>query len=180
MKLICLIFFAIVCAACNVGSPTKYRPHFVVDQLEHYSIKLSSGEEMKLIEAESLSDKEIRLNDVVIQPEREKIADTIRLIGLEKIGFTKKEVHRSKFESINKLFCEKEHKQDMLSTTCIPFYRDVLIFRNKGKIVVAAKVCFDCGHHIISGTKYNTNSFGQSGDYEKLQNLLYENHSIRN
>ena len=169
MKLIGFILFAFILAGC---SPSKCKPYFEFDQLEHYSIITSYAQEIKLIEMDSLSPDELRLNDVLIQPERTKLADTVSLMDLEKIGFVKKNIESSKFKLINSLFCDKKH-EEILSKSCVPFYRDILIFRRNSRIVGTAKICFGCGHHVIAGTVVNTNDFGQAGDYERLQKLLY-------
>ncbi|HLO37408.1 MAG TPA: hypothetical protein VK173_02900 [Lacibacter sp.] len=166
MKLTCLISVVLL------NHPSKYRQYFEFDELDHYSIRISHDKEIKLIERDSLSSEEIRLNDVLLQPERTKLADTTNLIGLEKIGFAKKKIHPSKFQAINSLFSEKQHNE-ILSAACIPFYRDILIFRSKGKIVGTAKICFECNFHVIAGANMNTDDFGQSGDYERLYQLLY-------
>ena len=55
----------------------------------------------------------------------------------------------------------------------VAFYRDILVFKKENKTVGVAKVCFGCSQSIITGTKLNTQEFGQSGDYGRLKKLLY-------
>jgi hypothetical protein len=59
-----------------------------------------------------------------------------------------------------------------MGIACIAIYRDILVFRNHGKICGIAKVCFKCGIHVIVGTESKTDEFGQAGDYNKLNQLL--------
>lgn len=165
--LICLI-------ACNSKPKNNCKPYFEFDELEHYSITTTLEVERRLSIRDSLSPLELKLNDVLLQPKRAKLADTVNLLNLEAIGFKKQSIPASKFNSINQFFCEKNY-EELVSTACIPVYRDVLIFKRQNKIIGTAKICFDCGYHVIAGAKVNTDAFGQYGDYEKLQKLLYQN-----
>lgn len=164
--LICLI-------ACNNKPKNNCKPYFEFDELEHYSINISIDEEMRLMERDSLSYKELWLNDVLFQRKPATLADSSLLINLEKVGFLKQMVNASSYEAINTVFCEKKHKESF-ATSCIAVYRDVLIFKKKGKIIGTAKICFECLYHIIAGTTANTDDFGQSGDYQRLKKLLYQ------
>lgn len=167
-----LLFVLYFLLGCNTNSKSNCKPYFEFDELNHYFIDISPGEEIKLMEIDSLSKDELWLNDVLLQPKRTKLADTISLLNLETIGFAKQIIPASKFSSINQIFCEKNYEQ-LVSTACVPVYRDVLIFKMQSKIIGTAKICFDCGYHVITGAKVNTDAFGQFGDYEKLHKLLY-------
>ena len=90
---------------------------------------------------------------------------------LEKIGYKRSVIDKSKFASINKIFAEKSVKEKY-ETGCRNVYRDIFLFKKSNKIIGTAKICFSCGAHQIKGTKRNTDNFGQDGDYEKLENLL--------
>lgn len=171
-----LVLF-IILTGCKNRDVSK--PYFDFDDLEHYSLSLDSETERRLFSTGSLNSNDSALSRVLFQDIPSILADSLILEDLDKIGFTRKSVKRSKFDTIKSIFCWAKYKDEPLYK-CEPVYRDILIFKQKGRTVGTAKVCFDCGHHIIAGTKYNTNSFGQSGDYEKLQNLLYENYSNRN
>lgn len=173
MKLFPPSFFAIVFfMACNTKPKKICKPYFQFDLIEHYSIEISFDEEMKLMELDSLSKAELRLNDVLFQSQRTKLEDTVHLKNLEEIGFVKRNVAISKFEAVNQLFCEKNH-EELTSTACIQVYRDVLLFKRKGQIIGTVKVCFDCGDHVIAGVNVNTYDFGQEGDYRRLKTILY-------
>jgi hypothetical protein len=159
--------------SCNSKPKTNCKPYFEFDAIEHYSIKISFEDEMRLMERDSLSLDELKLNDVLFQRKPARLVDSSLLLNLQKIGFVKRIINASSFEAINTIFCERKHKES-LATSCIAVYRDVLIFKKQDKIIGTAKICFDCWYHVIAGTSVNTDDFGQSGDYEKLQKLLYE------
>lgn len=93
------------------------------------------------------------------------------LKSMDKIGYNKKEIPKSKFPEIDKIFIEKTVSESS-TYACIAVYRDILIFKNKGKIIGIAKICFSCHQHIIIGTKINDENFGQNGDYKKLKVIL--------
>jgi len=92
---------------------------------------------------------------------------------MDKIGYNKKEIPKKKFTEIDKIFTEKTINENS-SYTCIPIYRDILVFKNIGKVIGIAKICFSCRQHRIIGTDLNNDNFGQNGDYEKLEALLNE------
>ena len=175
MKQFSFFLFVLICLiACNSKPKNNCKPYFEFDELEHYFIEISDDYQLKLMERDSLSEKELRLNDVLIQRKPEQLSDFHVVSDLEAIGFTKKNVGASKFETINEIFCERKHIESV-SAACIPIYRDVLIFKRKNKIVGIAKICFGCMHHVIAGANGNTIEFGQSGDYDRLYKLLYQN-----
>lgn len=164
--------------SCNSKPKTNCKPYFEFDAIEHYSIKISVEEEMRLMERDSLSLHELQLNDVLFQRKPARLVDSSLLLNIEQIGFVKRIINASLFEAINTIFCEREHKES-LATSCIPVYRDVLIFKKQGKIICTAKICFECWYHVIAGTSVNTDEFGQSGDYEKLKEILYSNIKVQ-
>jgi hypothetical protein len=102
------------------------------------------------------------------------LSDTGILSGIEKLGFVKQEVPRTKFGELDRIFCERKHK-DPIALSCIAIYRDILVFRKNGRITGTTKICFGCLQHVIAGTTRNTSEFGQSGDYNKLKFLLHLN-----
>jgi hypothetical protein len=91
--------------------------------------------------------------------------------SLEMLGFKKVQLPESKFEKINEVFCARKHDYASYAA-CIPTYRDILIFKKRNKTVATARICFECGLHDIRGTSQNTEEFGQSGDYDKLEEVL--------
>ena len=174
MKQVSFSLLVLICiVACHSKPKNNCKPYFEFDELEHYSINISIEEEMRLMERDSLSSEELWLNDVLFQRKPATLADSSLLINLEKIGFVKRIVNTSSFEAINTVFCAKKHKE-FFATSCIAVYRDVLIFKKKGKIIGTAKICFECLYHVIAGTISNTDDFGQSGDYQRLKKLLYQ------
>lgn len=99
------------------------------------------------------------------------LSDTISFLGIEKFGFTKKEIQKDKLNQLNNIFCERKHDQ-AIYTLCAAVYRDILIFKRQGETIGFARVCFDCGDSIIAGTEKDWSEFGQSGDFQRLGAIL--------
>ncbi|MDF2438494.1 MAG: hypothetical protein K0Q95_2870 [Bacteroidota bacterium] len=181
LSLNCLILLSLL--ACNTSTETinktigienkGCKPYFDFDKIEHYYLNIS---EDKVYNPDSINDKtekEKRKLDLLTNlASPQKLADTSEFANLESFDFTKAEVPSAKFDLINGLFCEKTHENAQYSA-CAPVYRDILIFRKDAKIVGMAKICFTCDQHVIVGTTRNTEEFGQSGDYDKLKNILH-------
>ncbi len=106
--------------------------------------------------------------------QHDTLADTPIFKNMEKIGFKKTKISSNKFKKLNQIFCERKH-EEALYTTCSVIYRDILVFKEKGKIIGVAKICFECDKSVIIGTNNDTEEFGQSGDYGKLYKILHEN-----
>ncbi len=100
------------------------------------------------------------------------ITDISFLTKIKNLGYKKIIIEDSKNKELKNIFRFKKNTI-IDSFACPAIYRDILVFKLKGKIVGIAKICFSCRHHHIVGTKLNTEQFGQGGDYEKLYELLY-------
>jgi len=147
-------------------------PYFDFDKVEHYSIIIEEKEFWKMYEKKKKTVDEKKLIELILGYSKETISDTVILNDMVKAGYKKSDIAESKLKPLRALFCERKHKDAMYSG-CAPYFRDILIFKRKIAVVGIAKICFTCGHSVIVGSKLNTMEFGQSGDYERLQKLLY-------
>ncbi|MDP2385551.1 MAG: hypothetical protein Q8M29_04215 [Bacteroidota bacterium] len=138
--------------------------YFEFDEIVHYNIE---------IEQEQLSKKNRRLGEILMQNVPDSISDTLFLKELDTLSFQMKTLNPDLYDDIGDLFRVKENA-DSIFAACIPMYRDILVFKKSHKVVGIAKVCFECDLNHIVGAKYNSELFGQNGDYEKLQKLLYQ------
>lgn len=147
----------------------KCQPYFSFDQVDHYYYSISESE---LFEDEKMSTKETARYEFLVEDKLNKLSDTIYIKELIKLNFVKKEISEIEFDTLSQIFCERKHA-NALYAMCMPIYRDILVFKNKNKTIGLAKICFECGQSIIAGTNSNTEEFGQSGDFGKLQKLLH-------
>lgn len=147
----------------------KCQPYFSFDQVDHYYYSISESE---LFEDDKMSTKEMARYEFLVEDKLNKLSDTIYIKELIKLNFVKNEVTKNKFEALNQIFCERKHVNSF-ELSCMPIYRDILVFKDKNKTIGLAKICFECGQSIIAGTTSNTEEFGESGDFGKLQKLLH-------
>lgn len=176
------VVFLIIMFGCNnnsdrkkiVSTETQFvcKPYFQFDQVEHYFLDIDEDKIWELEEKEVRSEKENIQLELLIEYTPDKLSDSIFIKDLEKIDFVKTDIKADKFEQLNKIFCERKHKESF-ATSCIAIYRDILVFKWNNKITGIAKICFDCDREVITGTTLNTSEFGQSGDYRKLYKILH-------
>ena len=152
--------------------PTICKPYFIYDNVEHYYIDISEGDELQLENKKKKTGSEKKLLDLLIQDSPYTLADTPVLKNIVEIGFIRKDLPTGKLQKIKDLFCERKIIE-VLSLTCDAVYRDILIFKQQNNIVGTAKICFKCNQIVIAGTSGETEDFGQSGEFTELYNLLH-------
>jgi hypothetical protein len=144
---------------------------FDYDELIYYKSEIEENKLRKVDENKHKSELDWLKYNVILRDMPKSINDTAFINKLEKLGYSKIEVGKKKFEEINKIFIEKKH-YDISATACDYVFRDILIFKHKSKTIGIAKICFGCSGNQIVGTKANTEEFGMDGDYEKLKEIL--------
>jgi hypothetical protein len=154
--------------SCGLEDKVYY---YDFDKITHYSINIGESEFFEIVGKNSKSKKEQLLINILLNETPTTIRDTLFLNKLNDIGFVEKTISKGRYENIKEIFCEKTHFKNE-ATSCIAVYRDILVFKKNSKIVGIAKICFECGKDYMVGTNANTSEFGQSGDYEKLYELL--------
>jgi len=143
---------------------------FDFDKIDHYRVTemLPLDKENNSIEVEN---KEI-LSEIVYKKTPKKLNGVSFINNLNKITTKKQEIPASDFNDIKEIFKEQSCS-NTIAMSCISVYRDILVFYKRNKIIGIAKICFNCKDHHIIGTTSNTSNFGQCGDYEKLNKILY-------
>lgn len=189
MKLFILIIFYITIIGCKseIKNPNNIKGNiaqkikqtekgdvfFDYDEIDFYNIDFDEGRSVELIQNREKSNDDKLKYQIILGETPENIKDTAFLKQIKDIGFKCKKIKSDKFKSINKIFIEKNISDDY-AFGCAPVYRDILIFKKKGKIIGIAKICFSCQQNIIIGTKANTKNFGHNGDYGRLRSILYQ------
>lgn len=139
---------------------------FNYDEVEHFHLELANG----ALENIAIESRFKSLLEVLTQPIT-SISDSAFFSTLYTYPFKKKLIPNTKFASLDSIFQVKNNISSEPSL-CLPTFRDIIIFKKDEHVVGIAKICFECEQHSIVGTKQNTDDFGQSGDYEKLAQLL--------
>ncbi len=173
-----LIYLIVVFGCKNGNSPkiaeveNQCNPYFYFDKVEHYFLDMEEDSLWEIEEKTEKTDKEIKQLELLIQYTPDKLEDTTYLIDLEKLDFVKTNIDSNKFEQLNSIFCKRKHKE-VIAMSCIAIYRDILVFKRDNKTIGIAKLCFDCDRYVITGTSLNSDDFGQSGDFQRLYEVLH-------
>ena len=161
----------------NFGcTSNNHKNYFEFDNIEYYRLDsnyIELSKNIKVIEdKDSLKIENFEFN-IIHGYKPNGISDKNFQEKLLQIGYFKKTIEPKYYNEINSIFSEKK-VVDSYSMGCIPWFRDILIFKNKGNISGIAKICFKCRQSIIRGTIKNVENFGQDGDFEKLSKILIE------
>lgn len=176
-----LILFSFKSAERFVSDSTaKCKPYFHFDQVLHYKFVLPEDESFTSMEdyvLDSIEDhaertkvagiRKFLLDDQILN----QLTDTTAFVGMQQFGFEKIEISKELFGKLNQIFCDRPHKEYNVKM-CIPVFRDLLVFKLNNKTVGYARLCFGCDVEVIVGSTQNTGGFGQSGDFNKLKELL--------
>jgi hypothetical protein len=146
-------------------SDTVCIPYFQYDRVEHYYIGIAKGVPLPKLSNEE--NKRLALLTRESDP-----FDTTIFFNLHVLGYVQTDLPGELFSRLNEIFCFRKH-QTISIGRCMPVFRDILLFNKDNRIVGTARICFECGEHVITGTPIHTETFGQSGDYRKLYELLH-------
>lgn len=152
----------------KIGIGKKF---FEYDEIDYYVNDYDESKISDLDENQSKSVNDSLKIGIILGKIPKDISDLDFINKLEKFGYKKSIVDKSKFSEIDKIFIEKTNTNNVFSA-CIYVYRDILIFKKQGKVIGTAKICFGCMANEITGTHANTKNFGQEGDYDILEKLM--------
>jgi hypothetical protein len=143
----------------------KY-PFYDFDKVEHYKSNLTFEQEKYLRRTDTVGFK------ILMEKYPKEINDSIFYRKLIQ-NYSEMKVEPNLNSTISEIYSEK-YGGEGLAFACDPFYRDILIFKKRNKIVGVSKVCFECGENWTIGSKRDVSLFGQNEDYEKLKKILYK------
>lgn len=87
------------------------------------------------------------------------------------LGYKRSEVRKRDFAQLDAIFvCAPVDNR--IVTSCIPIYRDILIFRKRKEVIKIVQLCFECQQSHFIGPWKDISSFGQRGEFKKLKALL--------
>ncbi|MBS1556252.1 MAG: hypothetical protein JSU09_15135 [Bacteroidetes bacterium] len=149
-------------------------PYFIYDAIEHYHSTISDSVLSRLFEEKYLTQNERRLLNFVVDYEYDRLLDTVSLKDIKSLGFSQKDILQSRFKVIDDIMCQsfEPNDDDIDIRFCIPYYRDVLVFKTNGFITGYAKICFTCQQYMFVGTTKNTWEFDSKEKFEALQEIL--------
>jgi hypothetical protein len=184
-NILLFIIFSLTLLSCNTPTEKINTPiiestptskivgpkFFTYDSIDYYLNDYDEEKLSDLYDNQSKSVLDSIKMGVLLGDIPKSISDLSFINWLDKIGYKKSSLDKSKFPQIDSIFVEKS-PTDIIVAACIQVYRDILIFKKNGKVIGTAKICFDCDDHQIYGTKVKTDYFGQNGDFGRLANLL--------
>jgi hypothetical protein len=172
--LLFLTIFLFNCQSDNTNMDTDNKTgklFFDYDAIDYYFNNIDELHSPELYDNHNTSADDSIRTKVIIGNTPKDIADLAFIDKLEAFGYSKSSVDTSLFKAINEVFSEKP-PGNTLVRGCIYIYRDILVFKKKGKVIGTAKICFACGDAQIKGTTAYTDMFGQNDDYERLEKAL--------
>lgn len=176
MKTLILLFLTIFLFSCqsdnnNVDTDNKAgKLFFDYDAIDYYFNNVDEHNHELYDNHNTSADDSIRTS-VILGFTPIDINDLSFIDKLEAFGYSKTSINPSAFKTINEFFSEKP-PGNTLVRGCIYIYRDILIFKKKGKVIGTTKICFACGDAQIKGSTAYIEMFGQNEDYERLEKIL--------
>ncbi|WP_291114407.1 hypothetical protein [Flavobacterium sp. UBA6135] len=124
---------------------------FEYDRIDYYHLDIDNFNGHKTSQKDTI--KRNILNDYF-----NTISDSL---NLDKIGnyYSKIKLNEKSLKFINSYICKNKKSSDESFSECMPIFRDILIFKNKSKIVGINKICFECDVSNLVSVEYNSYSF---------------------
>lgn len=143
------------------------------DQIDYYYLAVSDKDLQAIFQKENMSRYERQLAEILHHDEPTSVTDTTFITEMEVMPYyLKAQVAKNKHDDILKTFSPHDEITSACFASCITLcaltYRDVLVFRNKSKIVGFAKVCFECSQtHFVADHSETVHV-----DYKSLKKTL--------
>ncbi len=141
--------------------------HFQFDNVDYYHIDISDDKMSDLASMQNKSEGDIELESLLTEDYPNNIDKTF-LKNLDKLYPIKRKIDEAKLIEIEEIYCDGSN---LGRSKCIPVYRDVLIFKQKGSVVGVSKICFDCDMQYTID-KYGAQKEFDNNDFQKLQQIL--------
>lgn len=163
-----------VCQGCLSKTPdkkNKEQQFFDFDRVIYFKTKIDDNTAHALAIDRNLSDDENFYSGILSGdfPLDIQTVDTNRMI---KVSYTKRNLDQAALKGLREIFSIKNPTSEIITMTCLPVYRDVLVFAKANKISGLAKICFGCHQYHFLGQLVTTESFGTDSDYTRLENVL--------
>lgn len=168
-----LVIIGLACNNHTLQQDTKSsggKQFFEFDQVIHYSTDVTEAKVEALITKGNLTKSE-KYYSQIISGDYPVILEDIDTSKLVELSFKNRNLDTTSFSTLRQIFATRE-STDGITMSCMPVYRDILVFVYKKEISGMAKICFGCHQYQFIGTKENTETFGSDDDYEILEQIL--------
>ncbi|MBP6576210.1 MAG: hypothetical protein KA232_03235 [Chryseobacterium sp.] len=138
------------------------------DEIVYYKTNKSFNA-YKLKYKKNHSTKKKLIYDIVKGSTPKSISDNLFVKDLEKLNFHKEKLEAAQYQKIVDIYTRGSAHYD---TSCVKTFRDILVFKNKNKIVGISKICFDCGWETTFFNEHHYYNLIDITYFEELENLL--------
>ena len=147
---------------------TKGKYFFDFDEAIYYVTDISTDELYKMAQSENNDNRLLR---VVYGNTPKNISDTGFLSFIDSVGYTKKIISTDKIAALKEILKQKDCNE-ISSTSCTRFYRDIFVLKKKGKMTGVVKLCYSCGDVELIGAKGDTGCFGKNNELAQLKKIV--------
>ncbi|NMH27842.1 hypothetical protein [Flavobacterium silvaticum] len=178
MKKVLLLLLCVALSKCGQKSnetnvTAGEQPFFTFDRVDYYHLDIDRNGFDSIVRNENKSRKEQALLQILQQNIPVSTIDTLFIPNMGMLDFHQTLIDPKHHVELAKLFSVNKPAPGT-KTACEPIFKDVLIFRQKQKVIGVAKLSFDCDKSYIVGARYPSGGFGAGGEFAKLKQLLSE------
>ena len=153
---------------------TPVNTFFEFDEVIHYKTEMPKADIGNFLNNRSKSKIDSIKFDVLFGDIPKSLNDSTFIEKLKSLDAKESRIQTKYYKAIESIFSFKKHNE-FFGYACIYVYRDILVFKKQKTITSVAKICFECLGSKIIGSKKNTDEFGMSGDYKRLEYILQAN-----
>jgi len=167
-----ILFYSLVCVLF-FSCKSESEANLDFDRIDYYHLGISDLEETSIIFKELKTKKDSTFLSILFGEIPIKLNDSL-IEQIESINhFNRFELPKTLNSKVSNCFSKYyEASFFSTSTTCIHFYRDILVFRKEKTIIGVALICFSCNSLI----HYSKDRFQQvNSDFVELEKLLKNN-----
>lgn len=158
----------------------KYgKPFFNYDEIDYYHIDIHYPKFKRNFSFQDSILSRALFNSIILDSNRfMSIAENDRILEeknfkyYSELGFKKYKVKQEDFVQINQVFCSKSITGDMSLSSCVPVFRDHLVFKRKNKTIGHAFICLGCNMFSVNGKVDNRDGLGYEIDKIRLTRVL--------
>ncbi|RKS21763.1 hypothetical protein CLV94_2398 [Flavobacterium endophyticum] len=157
--------------AAKPASKKELKKFYDSDKIEHFYLNISEDSILNLLKLKNENKDQKKLRQLLVSDYPDSVSEPNFETDLVKYKFTKTELSELKKKEVEKIFSQQDSTPaEFLS--CVPYYRDIFIFKKNDSIVGIAKICFDCGISTFLGSNVDTGEFGLRSELNKLEKIV--------
>ena len=118
------------------------------------------------------SPKRNAIYDIVYGNMPRNVSDTLFVKDLEKYHYHQTHLETSRYQEISKIYAYGSKRYDV---ACKVTFRDILVFKNKNRIVGISKICFGCEWETTFFNENRYYNLVSIDKFDELENLLNPN-----